>query len=204
MPGSIGPGSCCPNRLGETFAQAFPDSFQFVPRARGQVHRDAPPVVGFRRPRTHRLARRDPREEPSSFSEPCPVQRDMPVTEVQEIEDTFESARRLLGVADLLSNVAAFAGLGGFSFAGGVWLQLEQTKMEKLKAATLMLATLEPPDDDIADLSDLGCGVAQAVATEAASAIAGRFAGEFGERAVAAVSIVDSVANLARGEGLLC
>jgi hypothetical protein len=125
-------------------------------------------------------------------------------SEVEEIEDTFESARRVLGVADLLSNVAAFAGLGGFSFAGGVWLQLEQTKMEKLKAATLMLATLDPPDDDIADLSDLGCGVAQAVATEAVSAIAGHLAGEFGERAVAALSVADSVASLARGEGLFC
>jgi len=42
------------------------------------------------------------------------------------------------------------------------------------------------------------------VATEAISAIAGHLAGEFGERAVAALSVADSVASLARGEGLSC
>lgn len=125
-------------------------------------------------------------------------------SETEEIEDTFDRAGNLLDGAALGSDIASILGLGGLSFAGGVWLQLEKTKLQKLKAATLMLATLEAPEGDIADLSDLGCGLAQSVAFEGLGRMAGRFAGELGARAVTGVSIADGATSMATGSGFFC
>ncbi len=103
-------------------------------------------------------------------------------SEEADIEDTFDAAESLLDGAGLVSDIASAAGLGGFSFVGGVWIQLEKTKLQKLKAATLMLASMRPPAGDITDLSDLGCGLGAAAGFEAAGRIGGRMMGEEGER----------------------
>ncbi len=120
-------------------------------------------------------------------------------SEEADIEDTFDDAESLLDGAGLASDIASAAGLGGFSFVGGVWIQLEKTKLQKLKAATLMLASMRPPADDIADLSDLGCGLAAAAAFEAAGRIGGRVLGELGERAAAAGSAIDGAGGFSCG-----
>ena len=125
-------------------------------------------------------------------------------SEVEEIEDTFDRAESLLNGASLVGDIASLLGLGGFSFAGGIWLQLELTKMQKLKAATLMLATLQAPEDDIADLGDLACSVAQATVFEGASRIGGSIAGEAAERAVTIVGIADGATSMATGSGFFC
>lgn len=120
-------------------------------------------------------------------------------SEEADIEDTFDAAESLLDGAGLGSDIASAAGLGGFSFVGGVWIQLEKTKLQKLKAATLMLASMRPPEGDIADLSDLGCGMAAAAAFEAAGRIGGAVLGELGERAAAAASAGDGVGGFSCG-----
>jgi len=120
-------------------------------------------------------------------------------SEEADIEDTFDAAESLLDGAGLASDIASAAGLGGFSFVGGVWIQLEKTKLQKLKAATLMLASMRPPEGDIADLSDLGCGLAAAAAFEAAGRIGGRILGEAGERAAAAGSAMDGAGGFSCG-----
>jgi hypothetical protein len=125
-------------------------------------------------------------------------------SEVEEIEDTFDRAERLLGGVSLAGDVASLLGLGGFSFAFGIWGQLEATKLKKLKAATIMLATLQAPQDDIADLSGLGCSVAQAAAFEAARLLGGRLAGEAAERAVTLVGIADGATSMTTGSGFFC
>jgi hypothetical protein len=125
-------------------------------------------------------------------------------SEVSDIEDTFDRAERLLDGADLAGDVASLLGLGGFSFAGGVWIQLEKTKLQKLKAATIMLATLVPPEGDIADLSGLGCAVAQEAAFAAAGGIAERFLTETAERALAGVEVADGATAMATGSGFFC
>lgn len=120
-------------------------------------------------------------------------------SEEADIEDTFDAAESLLDGAGLVSDIASAAGLGGFSFVGGVWIQLEKTKLQKLKAATLMLASMRPPEGDIADLSDLGCGLAAAGAFEAAGRVGGRLLGELGERAAAAASAADDMGGFSCG-----
>jgi hypothetical protein len=125
-------------------------------------------------------------------------------SEVEDIEDTFDGAESLLNGASLVGDIASLLGLGGFSFAGGVWIQLELTKLKKLKAATLMLATLQAPEGDIADLSGLGCSIAQAAGFAAAGRAAGRIAGEAGERAVTIVGIADGATSMATGSGFFC
>lgn len=120
-------------------------------------------------------------------------------SEEADIEDTFDAAESLLDGAGLASDIASAAGLGGFSFVGGVWIQLEKTKLQKLKAATLMLASMRPPEGDIADPGDLGCGIAAAAAFEAAGRIGGGILGDAGERAAAAASAADDVGGFSCG-----
>lgn len=116
----------------------------------------------------------------------------------------MESFEELLAAAPRdVSEIASFAGFGGFSLAANVWLQLEKTNMERLNAATIMLATLEAPRADLTDLSGLRCGVAQAIGMETAGSVAGGLVGEVGERAVTLVGIADGIAGLARGGRLL-
>lgn len=124
------------------------------------------------------------------------------------------SASSVLEGAMLLSDLAAVLGLGGFSFAGGVWLLLAATLYKKLEAATALLAQLPtspddpPPDtsgaDDIADPSDIGCALAQAAAFEALSRVGGAFFGEMFERLVSAVSALDGARSMATGSGFFC
>ena len=120
-------------------------------------------------------------------------------SEEADIEDTFDAAESLLDGAGLVSDIASAAGLGGFSFVGGVWIQLEKTKLQKLKAATLMLASMRPPAGDIADLGDLGCGLGAAAGFEIGGRIGGRILGELGERAAAAASAADDAGGFTCG-----
>ncbi|MDW8350901.1 MAG: VWA domain-containing protein, partial [Anaerolineae bacterium] len=120
----------------------------------------------------------------------------------------------ILDAAMLASSLAAMAGLGGFSFAGGVWLALAATLYKKLEAATALLAQLpvSPDDpapnlsgaDDIADFSKVRCALAQAAAFEAISRVGGAFFGEAFGRAVSAVSALDGARSMATGSGFFC
>ena len=74
--------------------------------------------------------------------------------EVQEIEAVYNRA------TNLLNNIGVAASVMGASFGFGVLLSLEQTKLSKLHAATLTLATLEVQPGDIANVDDLACGIA--------------------------------------------
>ena len=67
-----------------------------------------------------------------------------------------------------------------------------------------MLATLQAPEGDIADLGDLGCAIAQAGGFAIAGRAAGRLAGEAGERAVTIVGIADGATSMATGSGFFC
>jgi hypothetical protein len=94
---------------------------------------------------------------------------------VQEINAVFNRA------TTILNNIGVAASALGASFGFGVWLSLEQTKLSKLHAATLTLATLEVQPGDIAALGELPCAIATgaigpvlgAVGARAAAAIAG-------------------------------
>ncbi|MGC5220966.1 twin-arginine translocation signal domain-containing protein [Micromonospora sp. DT81.3] len=125
-------------------------------------------------------------------------------SDVQDIEDTFSAAEDLLSAADLAGDMASLLGFGGFSFIGGVWLQLESAKVKKLKEATLMIATLQPPAEDITDLSDLACNLAQGTAFEAAGKLAERYVTETIKDALTAVEVADGMTQLNTGEGFFC
>jgi len=124
------------------------------------------------------------------------------------------SASIILDGAMLASDLAALMGLGGFSFAGGVWLLLASTLYKKLEAATALLAQLPTSPDDpapdtrgaenIADPSDIGCGLAQSAAFESISRIGSAFFGAWFSRAVSAVSALDGARSMATGSGFFC
>jgi hypothetical protein len=125
-------------------------------------------------------------------------------SEEADINETFDSAERALAGVGVAGDLAALAGIGGFSLAFGVWAQLEATKLKKLRAATLMLATLRPPQGDIADLSNLACGLAQTLAFDRAGAIAGGLFGSGGRTVVTIGSLADGASSVATGSGLIC
>ncbi|MCS6773658.1 MAG: VWA domain-containing protein [Thermoflexales bacterium] len=121
----------------------------------------------------------------------------------------------ILDGALLVSDLLAMSGLGGFSFAGGVWLALAAKLHEKLEAATAVIAQLPVSADDptprstqdaekAADFSDLGCTLAQAVAFEVVSRVGSAFLGEGFARAVSAVSAADGAKSMITGKGLFC
>lgn len=124
------------------------------------------------------------------------------------------SASSILDGAMLASDLAALLGLGGFSFAGGVWLLLAATLYKKLEAATALLAQLPTSPDDpapdtsgaagIADPSDIGCSLAQSAAFEAISRAGGAFFGEWFERVVSATSALDGARSMGTGSGFFC
>ncbi|MCL6512548.1 MAG: TonB-dependent receptor [Anaerolineae bacterium] len=124
------------------------------------------------------------------------------------------SPTTILDGALLISDLAALAGLGGFSFAGGVWLLLASTLYKKLEAATALLAQLPTSPDDpapdvsgaerIADPSDVVCGLAQSAAFEAISRVGGAFFGEWFSRVVSGVSALDGARSMATGSGFFC
>lgn len=124
------------------------------------------------------------------------------------------SPTTILDAALLISDLAGMAGLGGFSFAGGVWLAFTSTLYKKVEAVTALLAQLPsapgevPPDtsglEEIVDPSDLACTVAQAAAFEAISHVGGELWGEeFGE-IVSAISFLDGVRSMSTGSGFFC
>lgn len=77
-------------------------------------------------------------------------------SEEQEVADTFNRAANVLDALDKLNS------LGGGGLAMSVWLELERTKMRKLRGATIMLATMKPlegaekksSDNALGDLGD--------------------------------------------------
>lgn len=85
-------------------------------------------------------------------------------SEVEDINNTFDDAASMLDTVNKLGDLSKFFGGPGLSFAFGVWADLEKTKLEKLRAATIMLATLDAPTGDIADLSDLAASLGDKVA----------------------------------------
>lgn len=124
------------------------------------------------------------------------------------------SASGILDGAMVAGDLAALLGLGGFSFAGGVWLLLAATIYKKLEAATALLAQLPTSPDDpapdtsgagsIPDPSDFGCSLAQSAAFEGISRLGGAFFGELFERIVSAASAVDGARSMATGSGFFC
>lgn len=124
------------------------------------------------------------------------------------------SASGVLDGAMLASDLAALFGLGGFSFVGGVWLLFAAMLVKKLEAATALLAQLPTSPDDpapdtsgtagIADASDIGCGLAQSAAFEAARRVGGAFFGEWFARAVSGASALDGARSMCAGSGFFC
>ena len=124
------------------------------------------------------------------------------------------STSGILDGAMVIGDLAALLGLGGFSFAGGVWLLLAATLYKKLEAATALLAQLPTSPDDpapdtsgagsIADPSDFGCSLAQSAVFEAISRLGGAFFGELFERIVSGVSALDGARGMATGSGFFC
>ncbi|MCS7222226.1 MAG: hypothetical protein N0A15_13205, partial [Anaerolineae bacterium] len=130
------------------------------------------------------------------------------------------SATIVLEAAMLASSLTTMMGLGGFSFAGGVWLTFANVMHKKLEAVTALLAQLPTSADDpapdtreagkIADFSDLRCNLAQAVAFEAIGRVGGlllqnreRLARSF-EAVLAGASALDTVRSMVRGSGFFC
>ena len=74
--------------------------------------------------------------------------------EVQEIDAVFNRAKRIL------DNIGVAASVLGAGFGFGVWLSVEGTKLEKLHAATLTIATMEVQPGDIGSPGDLPCSIA--------------------------------------------
>ena len=79
-----------------------------------------------------------------------------------------------------------------------------RTALYAMEHATLMLATLRPPEGDIADLSNLACGLAQTLAFDRAGRIAGGLFGPGGSTVVTIGSLADGTSSVATGSGLIC
>jgi hypothetical protein len=129
--------------------------------------------------------------------------------EVEEIKRVFDQIDRTLTMAGVYNDVAGLLGFGGLSFAGAVWLQLEATKLKKLGAATVAIATLEdgsePVPGDLLSLSDLGCSLLQSLAQEALPDVIGALGGTSPEEIATIVSLTDGLENLSPiGHGLVC
>jgi hypothetical protein len=74
--------------------------------------------------------------------------------EVQEINAVFDRA------TTILNNIGVAASVLGAGFGFGVWLSVEGTKLSKLHAATLTIATMEVQPGDIGSLGELPCSIA--------------------------------------------
>lgn len=105
--------------------------------------------------------------------------------EVEEINAVFDRA------TTLLNNIGVAASVLGAGFGFGVWLSLEQTKLSKLHAATLTLATLEVQPGNIAGLGELPCSIA----TGAIGPVLGRVG------AATAAAVADWVGKVDAGMG---
>ncbi|MCS7324509.1 MAG: VWA domain-containing protein [Thermoflexales bacterium] len=125
---------------------------------------------------------------------------------------------KALEAALLVSDLMTLIGIGGFSFAGGVWLVFAATMYKKLESATALIAQLPTSADDpapdlsgaekVASLDDVACALAQTFAFEAISRtgtfLFHRQIGRATEYAVAGVSAVDGALSLLTGRGLFC
>lgn len=109
--------------------------------------------------------------------------------EVAEINAVFNRATNVLNV------VGVAASMMGASFGFGVLLSLEQTKLSKLNAATLTLATLQVQPGDISGLGDLGC----AVATGAVGPVLGAVGAGTAEKVVGWIGTADAISGTLRG-----
>lgn len=120
-------------------------------------------------------------------------------TEEADINQTFDDARSTLESIRFAGDISTMLGMPGLSFGAGVWIQLELTKLEKLRAATIMLATMTAPEGDISDLGDLACDLARSAAGEgigrATGGILGEEAGEIVGRIDAGVSVGETLSG---------
>ncbi len=102
--------------------------------------------------------------------------------EVQEINAVYDRA------TNVLNHIGLAASIMGGSFGFGVLLSLEQTKLSKLHAATLTLATLEVQPGDISNLDELAC----AIATGAVGPVLGAIGAEDAAKVAELVGIMDA------------
>ncbi|HET7181443.1 MAG TPA: twin-arginine translocation signal domain-containing protein [Candidatus Limnocylindrales bacterium] len=129
--------------------------------------------------------------------------------EVEEIKRVFDQIDRTLTMAGVYNDVAGLLGFGGLSLAGGAWLTLEATKLKKLGAATVAIATLEdgsvPLPSDLLSLNELGCNLLQSLAMSALPDVIGALGGTSPEEIATIVSLTDELENLSPiGHGLVC
>ncbi len=128
------------------------------------------------------------------------------------------SPAKILDWAQLAGSLMVIAGLGGFSFAGGVWLAFSSALYKKLESATAVIAQLPVSPDDpapdlrqaekVASFGDVACALVQALVLEGAAPTGRRLFHErlakAIERLAASVSAVDAALSLATGGGLFC
>ncbi|HJP88215.1 MAG TPA: hypothetical protein VJ850_04205 [Candidatus Limnocylindrales bacterium] len=129
--------------------------------------------------------------------------------DVAEIRRVFDQIDRTLTMAGVYNDVAGLLGFGGISFAGGVWLTLEATKLKKLGAATIAIATLEdgsePVPSDLLSLSDLGCSLLQSLAMAYVPNVIGALGGMSPDEIATIISLTDELENLSPiAHGLVC
>ncbi len=114
--------------------------------------------------------------------------------EVEEINAVFDRAKTIL------DNVGVAAAVLGAGFGFGVWLSFEGTKLQKLRDATLTIATLEVQPGDISSLGDLPCSIA----TGALGPIVGRLGtvGKLASEALDWIGRADAMAGAWAGGGI--
>jgi hypothetical protein len=112
--------------------------------------------------------------------------------EVEEINAVFNRA------TTVLNNIGVAASVMGASFGFGVLLSLEQTKLSKLHAATLTLATLEVQPGDIGNVGDLACGIA----TGAVGPVLGAAGADGASKVADLVGMMDAGMNAWAGTGI--
>ncbi len=112
--------------------------------------------------------------------------------EVAEINAVFQRA------TNILNAVGFAASLLGGSFGFGAWLSLEQTKLTKLNAATLTLATLEVQPGDPGGLGELPC----ALATGAMGPVLGAAGASTAEAVVGWIGTADAGVGMLGGPSI--
>ena len=112
--------------------------------------------------------------------------------EVEEINAVFNRA------TTVLNNIGVAASAFGASFGFGAWLSLEQTKLTKLHAATLTLATMEVQPGDITAPGELPC----AIATGAIGPVLGAVGAKAAEKVVGWLGTFDAGMSSWGGGGI--
>ena len=98
----------------------------------------------------------------------------------------------------VLNNIGVAASVMGASFGFGVLLSLEQTKLSKLHAATLTIATLEVQPGDIGNLDDLAC----AIATGAIGPVLGAAGADAASKVADLIGMMDAGMSAWAGTGI--